>query len=335
MDKNTTKVSFVVPCYNVERYVKSCIESITHQDYKNIEIIPVDDGSKDKTGVVLDELAGQDDRIRPIHKLNGGVSAARNTGIDAATGDYIVFVDGDDYIAADYTDYMLNMIADNNADFALSVNCFTQENEPQVDNDKIQIYSPEDAVALLLGPRVVVGSWDKIYRLDFLKENLLRFSTNMFYGEGLYFICMCAQKANKVIVGKRKVYYYRRNNYASVCTTFNIKNFYNGSASIDAIERDLTIKTPKVMGMLGWQRCQFKMGAVVRIKSANVVPEYKEYYKECLSYVRKHFWESLPLKGVSLYKKGLLLGTAISPSLMAKLDIWRRKRIQEKSVSDN
>lgn len=335
MNKNTSKVTFVVPCYNVERYVESCIGSIVHQDYKNIEIIPVDDGSKDNTGVLLDKLAKQDDRIRPIHKQNGGVSAARNTGIDAATGDYIVFVDGDDYIATDYTDYMLSMIAGNNADFALSVNCFTKENESQIDNDSIQVYTPEDAVTLLLGPRVVVGSWDKIYRLDFLKENNLRFSTNMFYGEGLYFICMCAQKANKVIVGERKVYYYRRNNYASVCTTFNIKNFYNGSASIDAIERDLTIKTPKVMGMLGWQRCQFKMGTVVRIISANVVPEHKEYYKECLSYVRKHFWESLQLKGVSMYKKGLLIGTAISPCLMAKLDIWRRNRIQKKSVSDN
>ena len=334
MDKNTTKVSFVVPCYNVERYVISCINSIVHQDYKNIEIIPVDDGSKDNTGALLDELAKQDDRICPIHKLNGGVSSARNMGIEAATGDYIVFVDGDDYIAADYTDYMLSMIANNNADFALSVNCFTQENESQVDNDKMQIYSPEEAVALLLGPRVVVGSWDKIYRLDFLKENNLRFSTDMFYGEGLYFICMCAQKANKVIVGERKVYYYRRNNYASVCTSFNIKNFYNGSASIDAIERDLTIKTPNVMGMLGWQRCQFKMGTVVRIKSANVVSEHKEYYNECLSYVRRHFWESLPLKGVSLYKKGLLVGTAMCPYIMAKLDIWRRKHIQRNSVYD-
>ena len=334
MESNNPKITFVVPCYNVERYVESCISSIAKQDYSSIEIIPVDDGSKDNTGPIIDKLASRDNRIRPIHKANAGVSAARNTGIDAATGEYIVFVDGDDYISANYADYMLSMIAGHDADFALSVNCYTQDNEKQVSIDHVLEYTPEDATTLLLGPRVVVGSWNKIYKLDFLKNHNIRFSTEMFYGEGLYFITRCSQMANKVIVGEKKVYYYRRNNYASVCTTFNIRNFYNGSASIDAIERDLMIKTPKVLGMLGWQRCQFKMGTVVRIKSADVVSEYKDYYKESLSYVRRHLWESLPLKGVGLYKKGLLIGTAISPWIMAKLDVLRRKRIQSNSVSE-
>lgn len=332
VDTNNYLVSFVIPCYNVELYVEQCIKSIQLQKHHNIEIIPVEDGSKDNTGTILDKLALEDSRIRPIHKQNEGVSAARNTGIDAAKGDYIVFVDGDDYIAENFTDYMLGLVAGNDADFALSTNCYTRKGEEQIIQDNIRMVNNEDAVALLLGPRVIVGCWNKIYKLQFLRDKSLKFSTEMFYGEGLYFINQVAQYANKVVVGEKKVYYYRRNNYSSACTTIKIQNFYNGSASIDAIERDLTIKSPKVMGILNWHRCQFKMGTVVRIKTAGVVAENKDYYKECLSYVRSHFMSCLSVSGVGLYKKGLLIGTAISPSLMVMLDKWRRKKIQGESV---
>lgn len=120
---------------------------------------------------------------------------------------------------------------------------------------------------------------------------------------------------------------------ASACTKFNINNFYNGSLSIDIIEKNLIIKTKKVKDMIAWHRCQFKMGTVVRILEANVKKQYIHYYKECLQYVRRNTWYCLFNSGVSLYKKCLLVGTCISPSLMARLDIWRRKKIVENSVS--
>ena len=325
-------ISFIIPCYNVEPYIEKCINSISNQTIQDIEIIPVDDGSPDRSGEILDGLAKRDSRIRVIHKENGGVSAARNTGIDVAKGEYIVFVDGDDYIAEDYAEYMLGLIVGNDADFALSTNCYTRKNEKQIVQENIHVMNNEDAVALLLGPRVIVGCWNKIYNLEFLRNKKLKFSTEMFYGEGLYFINQVAQNANKIVVGEKKVYYYRRNNYASACTAIRIQNFYNGAASIDAIERDLIIKTNKVMGILKWHRCQFKMGTVIRIKTADVVDENKNYYKECLSYVRKHFLSCLFVSGVSIYKKCLLIGTAISPSLMVMLDKWRRNKIQNNSI---
>ncbi len=325
-------ISFIIPCYNVESYIEKCINSISNQTIKDIEIIPVDDGSPDRSGEILDGLARKDSRIKVIHKLNEGVSAARNTGIDAATGEYIVFVDGDDYIAEEYAEYMHGLIFDNDADFALSTNCYTRKGEKQIAQDNIRVINNEDAVALLLGPRVTVGCWNKIYKLHFLRNKEIKFSTEMFYGEGLYFINQVAQYANRIVVGEKKVYYYRRNNYSSACTAIRIQNFYNGAASIDAIERDLTIKTPKVMGILNWHRCQFKMGAVVRIKTAEAVDDNKDYYEECLLYVRKHFLSCMLVPGVSIYKKCLLIGTAISPSLMVMLDKWRRKKIQNNSI---
>lgn len=94
-------ISIIVPVYNIQEYLSRCIDSIINQTYKNIEIILVDDGSTDKSGTICDEYAGKDNRIIVIHKENGGVSSARNAGLDIAKGDYIGFVDGDDYIEKD------------------------------------------------------------------------------------------------------------------------------------------------------------------------------------------------------------------------------------------
>ena len=91
------KVSVVVPCYKVEKYIAKCIESIQNQDFKDLEIILVDDGSPDNTGKICDDYSKNDDRIIVIHKVNGGVSSARNDGLKIAKGDYVIFADSDDY----------------------------------------------------------------------------------------------------------------------------------------------------------------------------------------------------------------------------------------------
>ena len=100
------KISVIVPVYNVEKYIGECIKSIINQDYENIEIILVDDGSNDKSGEICDEYTLKDKRVKVIHKENGGVSSARNRGIESSTGEYIAFVDGDDYVTKDYVSYL-------------------------------------------------------------------------------------------------------------------------------------------------------------------------------------------------------------------------------------
>ena len=97
MDKNIIKISVIVPVYNVEQYLDECIESILGQSYNNIELILVDDGATDSSGAKCDAWSDKDTRIKTIHKENGGLSSARNTGTTLATGDYIVFIDSDDY----------------------------------------------------------------------------------------------------------------------------------------------------------------------------------------------------------------------------------------------
>ena len=100
-------ISVIVPVYNVEKYINRCIESVLAQTYRNFELILVDDGSPDNCGAICDDYASKDRRIRVIHKENGGVSSARNAGLDSAGGDYILFVDSDDYITPEHIELLI------------------------------------------------------------------------------------------------------------------------------------------------------------------------------------------------------------------------------------
>ena len=112
------KISIIVPIFNIEKYLSRCLDSILEQTYKNLEVILVDDGSVDNSGMIADKYARKDQRIKVIHQVNQGVSAARNTGIDLATGDYIGFVDGDDYIEPDMYEILMRIIEEQQVDIA-------------------------------------------------------------------------------------------------------------------------------------------------------------------------------------------------------------------------
>lgn len=113
------KISIIIPVYNNEKYVEKCIRSVMEQTYKNIEIIVINDGSKDESGVILEHLAAEDERILLIHQENSGVAAARNHGLDIASGEYLTFVDGDDYVDNDYIVQLYNQAEKRQADMVI------------------------------------------------------------------------------------------------------------------------------------------------------------------------------------------------------------------------
>ncbi|MCR5149991.1 MAG: glycosyltransferase, partial [Clostridiales bacterium] len=112
-------ISIIVSVYNVEEYIRRAVDSIRCQAYPNLEIILVDDGSPDKSGAICDEYAKMDDRIKVIHKKNGGLSDARNVGIEAATGAYLGFVDGDDYIEPEMYQKLYSALVENDAEISI------------------------------------------------------------------------------------------------------------------------------------------------------------------------------------------------------------------------
>lgn len=325
------KVSIIIPAYNAEMYIEHCAQSILHQTYQNIELIIVDDGSVDNTSVIIDQLATKDSRINVCHKQNAGVSAARNTGIELSTGDYLVFVDADDYLAPDYVNYMLSLVVPRNADFGLSTNCFILDTETQITSESIRVLSPLEATALLIGPEVVVGCWNKIFKKQFVVDHKVYFSTNLFYGEGLTFIIECAQRANKIVVGNRKVYYYRRNNETSATTKFNINNFYNGEKALLSIKEKLIKIDKGVEDMWIWHMSMFFLGAIVKVKANRLEKTYFSDYTRWKSFIKKNYLHVLQAKNLSIYRKLLLAGGIISPWMMMKLDQRRRKYIYDHS----
>lgn len=327
-------VSVVVPAYNVENYIEQCVLSVLNQSYSCCELIIIDDGSTDGTPQILDKLADRNDSIRVIHKENVGVSAARNTGIDTAKGDYIVFIDGDDYLAPDFVEYMVGMAQKTGADFCLSKNCFTHKNESQTEKEQMEVLDPADATALLLSPTVIVGCWNKMFSRKLLNDKQIRFATDLFYGEGLHFIITVAQRANCVAVNNQKAYYYRRNNALSATTRFRIESVYNVEKSINRIEKELTVSGDNVMDMLLLHRAMYNIGAITKLLNNNVKKQYLSDYKRWLKFNRANIARILSSKRISTYRKCLLLGGCISPSLMAQLDVWRRKKIAADSVTD-
>lgn len=168
-------VSVIIPVYKVEQYLDRCVESVLQQSYTNLEILLVDDGSPDRCGMMCDQWAEKDHRIRVIHKENGGLSDARNAGLDAATGEYIFFVDSDDYIAADMVQKLYDALITNYAD--MSICNFLQVDEAGVPLDEEENRTPPIRDEVLTGDGAILRmaekggwfyhmAWNKLYQKE-------------------------------------------------------------------------------------------------------------------------------------------------------------------------
>ncbi len=163
-------VSVIIPVYKVENYLKRCVDSVLAQTYENIEIILVDDGSPDNCGEMCDEYARADSRVVVIHKENGGVSAARNIGVERSHGEYVTFVDSDDYISPDYVEYLYSLLFDNDADVAIAGFNKTSDDSCDFASDSennVKIINGKEACEKLLdGMRFMqfVTPWVKLFK---------------------------------------------------------------------------------------------------------------------------------------------------------------------------
>lgn len=330
MGSQTSKVSLCVAVYNVGLYIEKCIESILNQTYNNIEVILVDDGSKDSSGKVLDQYASKDSRVKVIHQKNQGLSVCRNTGLDNASGDYIVFVDGDDYLAPDFVEYMLHLEEVTAADIVLSKNCFTTSDFQQIKTaDKITLWSPEEAVSQFFYPRLPLGAWNKMYRRSFLVEHGFRFVPELTTGEGLQFITQVGTYANCIGVGKRKVYYYRMNNPTSATTFANVERQGIGSLkTMKYIEDNLPMKERKIQKAFRWHYWSCYNYCLRQIMNANAEKKYERLYKDCIKYLRfnamRVIFSDLP------FKHRIIVSISVFSPRMAALLMIKRKQQQMK-----
>lgn len=330
--KKDCLVSIVIPAYNVEEYIEECLESVKKQTYANFEVIIVDDGTPDNSGKIADDFAERDCRFSVIHKKNGGVASARNTGLQRAKGEFILFIDPDDWITEDHVEYLLTLQNAENADMCISTLLFTKKNEPQSENIYIKTISAEDASALLLSPETYVGSYGKLYRRDWLIENRIFQNEKIYSGEGLNFTVKAAQHANKVTISNKKIYYYRRNVSKSATTRFDLKMISNNEYSLNVIKSE-AIKTNEKFDVM-WKlfRTHLFISGIIAIRTNASKKQYLEEYTYWMNIIKQDRFELVKSSYVPTKSKIRIVIASLLPGVWSKLAAAKRKKIFDESV---
>lgn len=216
----TPKVSVVLPVYNVEKYLERCINSIVEQTYTDIEIILVDDGSPDNSPEICDQYAQRDSRVKVLHKPNGGLSDARNAGLEIALGEFIMFIDSDDYVEPHMIESLINIIRNEESDvvifgfFADFVDCYEKLLSTRITCpvNGHYIYSTFKDIPIDGDMVGLFGyAWNKLYTVDVIKSNNMKFTKNISLVEDILFNGPLLMKCEKItFVHEPFVHYMQR-----------------------------------------------------------------------------------------------------------------------------
>lgn len=216
------EVSVIVPVYNVEKYLSFCLDSIINQTLSDIEIICVNDGSTDNSELILKNYAAFDKRIKIINKENGGLSSARNTGVQAAQGEYIIFVDSDDYISPVLLEKVIAFSKKHKVDY-VSFNYFSQlQNPPKTCLSFCAVEHSIENKSLLeknipdtIFSNIPISAWSKLYKTQIIKDYDMKFTEGMIYEDGPWtfeYFCHC----KKLLFTNMPLYFYRVNREGSI-----------------------------------------------------------------------------------------------------------------------
>lgn len=227
-------ISIVVPVYNAARYLERCIRSLVEQTYTDLDIILVDDGSKDSSLQLCNEWAERDERIKVISQINQGVSAARNMGITNAKGTYIMLLDSDDWYAPNACEKMMSLMERNNADCVV---CGLNQTHgyiwaPKFDKEYASVESFKKDFAYWLNTELLSSSVNKIYLRDKIKE---LYPLNMFYGEDLVFVLNYLKHCERIVFIQDPLYQHEVFNYSSLTHTFVPERFVD----LESIQRSV------------------------------------------------------------------------------------------------
>lgn len=224
-------ITIIVPVYKVEDYLDKCVNSLLNQTYKNLEIILVDDGSPDRCGEMCDEYAKIDNRVKVIHKENGGLSDARNAGIEVANGQYLAFLDSDDWVHEEFVEKLYRLIKETESNLAICnfVKTSGEDITPDFSDVEIHELSNIEALEKLAGEFYLqfVVAWGKLYHKDLF--DLVRYPVGKVH-EDEYVAHKILYKTNKVVYTTEQLVYYRQRQDSITGSGYKIKN------RIDALE---------------------------------------------------------------------------------------------------
>ena len=223
-------VSIIVPVYNVEKYVSKCAVSLINQTYKNTEIIFVDDGSTDESGKICDDFAERYSFIKVLHQKNGGLSDARNKGMRASSGDYVVFVDSDDYVSCKFIEILVAGFKSEEVDISCCAYVkFVDDGEPVKSNAaiKCRTLTGEEAMKFCYsreGRTIDVVAWNKLYRKSLFIKNDIEYPKGKYF-EDLYTTFKLFYYARRVSINSEELYYYRQREGSIMASSMTVKKY--------------------------------------------------------------------------------------------------------------
>ncbi len=278
-------ISVIIPVYNVEQYFDYCIQSVLSQDYTNLEIILVDDGSTDSSGQKCDIYAKQDHRVRVIHQINGGLSSARNTGLKEMTGEFFAFVDSDDYVRSDYISKMYSLMEADKSDIVVCSYKKVTGNEDfsmirAADMNHIS-YSREDIKIEMISRKIPMYAHGKLYKKELVV--FTQFPIRRHF-EDVPTSWNVIKNIEKATYTDAKLYYYRQRPDSIVNMSFNssrMDQLYFSEQVFEDIEEDTELKYS------AGSRCFFAAADNYSFVTDDY-PEDKRYLKKAIKKYRKY-----------------------------------------------
>ena len=218
-------ISVIIPVYNVEKYIKRCLESVINQTYKDIEIIIIDDGSTDNSGIICEEYSKRDKRIKVVHTENAGAARARNIGLDMAKGEYISFIDSDDWIMLNFLSTLLYLCKDNDADIAKCETIDVKDENFKINNNntEIKIYNSKEIMnSIYSQPKLFnVAVMNKLYKRKIFEN--LRFKEGII-NEDEDILCKVIYNAETIVITNQVLYCYFLSENSVTRSKFRVKN---------------------------------------------------------------------------------------------------------------
>lgn len=284
-------VSVIVPVYKVEKYINECVKSIVTQTYKNLEIILVDDGSPDNSGIICDEYAKSDSRVKVIHKTNGGLSDARNFGLEKACGKYVMFCDSDDIIEQNTIEKVVGLAEMYNVDIVgFESVVFTEGKElkkPIYHNcEEIMHLNSAQFAEKLLYKQIDCSVCNKLFKSEKLSN--FRFIKGR-YNEDIIFLTQLLGECTNAIMTNYPFYLYR-NNSESISHTFNLRTL-DPLRNINEITEAITNSFPNLSDALFFytiSAVKTVATSIIRNKAKNISP-YKESYEKAKTILKENY----------------------------------------------
>ena len=309
-------MSVIVTNYNLEDYLDRCVESLLQQTFTNMEIILVDDGSSDRSPGMCDKWAAKDNRISVIHQTNQGVSAARNTGIIASRGEYIIFIDCDDYMRETHIEALRNMLLNPKVDMAI-VGFLKIKRNKVIDETKglPRVMNREETLAHILKPVGFSGMlWNKMFRRRLIVDSNLWFEKNISQEDLLFNVNYVLHAQGSTVYDPQASYYYMLRT-ESFSQSFNRKSL-TAIAVIDRLEEMLA---KSHAGLLGYLEFNKILSAAIFTRALARTKEFNADYYELRKYIVKNL-RTVVASEAPFMEKARIIITAGSPSLANKIN---------------